>query len=294
MSPNAHVVPDEGEDLRRVFVREAQPREDAFGDGYSGFDVAVEPDAVGLLARGGGLRGLVGGGFANVVEQRSPGQCRGRVVRKVLKQQQGVGPDIAFRVELRGLGDALKLLEFRQDVGEEASVGEELKASGGAAFGEDASEFSLNALGGDGVDVCCVGTDGGGCGGVDGEVETGREADGAQHAELVFGEAEDWVADGPDRPCGEVFASVDEVEQRGLRVVLGIGVEGDGVEQHPVDGEVAPEDIVFGRSGEADCIRTAAVGVGAVVAEGGHFGGDVRLAGLRGADEDDAEVRPGR
>ena len=42
----AHVVFDEREDLRGLFVGEAQAREDGFGDADADLDVAVEADAV--------------------------------------------------------------------------------------------------------------------------------------------------------------------------------------------------------------------------------------------------------
>ena len=87
---------------------------------------------------------------------------------------------------------------------------------------------------------------------------------------------------------GEVVAAADEVERGGGEVAGRL--EGEGVEQHAVDGEVAAEDVLAGAGGEADGVGAAAVGVGAVGAEGGDLGGDVRSAGLRRADEDDAEV----
>ena len=66
----AHVVADEGEDLCGVVVGEAQACEDGFGDAYAGLDVAVEADSA---AGGRRVGGLVGGGLADVVQQRGPG-----------------------------------------------------------------------------------------------------------------------------------------------------------------------------------------------------------------------------
>ena len=88
------------------------------------------------------------------------------------------------------LRDALHLHGFGEDLLEQAGGVEELEAAAGAAFGEDAGEFVADALGGDWWMVAACARDGcGGCG-VDREVQARGEADGAQHAELVFGEAE--------------------------------------------------------------------------------------------------------
>ena len=125
--------------------------------------------------------------------------------------------------------------------------------------------------------------------------EAGGEADGPEHAEFVFGEAEVGVADGADDAGGEVFAAVDEVEGGGGDGLFAL--QDFGVEEHAVDGEVAAEDVFAGRGGELDGVGAAAVGVAAVVAEGGDFGLDLLAVGIfRGdgfaseADEEDAEV----
>ena len=200
-----------------------------------------------------------------------------------------MGPDVAFGVILGRLDYAFHLEGFGDDLGEEAGGVEELEAAAGSAFGEDAGEFVADSLGGDVVDGGGLGGDGGGGGGIDLEVEAGGEADRAEHAELVFGEAEGGVADGSDDSGGEVFAAVDVVEGCGGGIV-GL-VEEDGVEEHAVDGEVAAEDVLFRRGGEADGVGAAAVRVRAVVAEGGDFGGGLEAVD-RLDDEDDAEVGP--
>src|SRR6185312_14161467 len=60
-------------------------------------------------------------------------------------------------------------------------------------------------------------------------MEARGEADGAQHAKLVFGETLGGIADGADDFCVEIAASADEVED----------FVGDGIEEQAVDGEVA-------------------------------------------------------
>ena len=310
----AHVVLDEGEDLGGVVVGEAEAGEDALGDGDADVDVAVEADAVGLRRdpRGwwvaglpmswrrlprpgwgrcwfrGGVRGgfrcrFLRSGFASGRNDKCVGGLEGGL-GEVFEEEEGVGPDVAFGVVLGGLGDAFEAGDLGEDVGEEAEGVEELEAAAGAAFGEDAGELVADALGGDYGDVGGMALDGAGGAGLDREVETSGEADGAEHAQLVFGEAEVGVADGADEVVGEVGLAVDEIEEGGVHrgldlfafgVELSVELEADGVEKHAVDREVAAVDVVGGGGGEADGVGAAAVGVGAVVAEGGDLDGDV-------------------
>lgn len=160
------------------------------------------------------------------------------------------------------------------------------------AFGEHAGELVADALAADLGDLGREPADGGGGIGMEGVVEARGETDGAEHAELVLGEAEDGVADGADDAVAEIFAAVDVVEEGGLQGFGRDGVLGwelEWIEEHAVDGEVAAEDVLFGVVGECDLRWVAAVEVGAVAAEGGDFGEDgLVVDGL--ADEDDTEV----
>ena len=63
---------------------------------------------------------MEGCGFADVVQERSPGEGHGAAWFELVEKQQGVGPDVAFGVELRRLIDAFELCGFRQDLGEKA------------------------------------------------------------------------------------------------------------------------------------------------------------------------------
>ena len=78
----------------------------------------------------------------------------------------------------------------------------------------------------------------------DGEVETGGEADGAEHAQLVFFKAAMGLADGADDAVAEIVFAADVVEDGGGEIA-GLAME-DGVEHHAVDGEVAAEDVFLG------------------------------------------------
>ena len=76
-------------------------------------------------------------------------------------------------------------------------------------------ELVADALAADLVDLRGGVADGGHGARLDLEVEARGEADGAQHAQLVFGEAQGGVADGAEDPGGEIVAAADEVEGGG-------------------------------------------------------------------------------
>jgi hypothetical protein len=106
--------------------------------------------------------------------------------------------------------------------------------------------------------------------------EARGEADGAEHAEFVFGETVRRLAYGADDSGGEIGAAADEVED--FPSVM--------AHEEAVDGEIAALDIFFGRLGIDDLVGMAAVGIADVGAEGGDFDFDGVVA-----DEDDAELR---
>src|SRR5258706_12829808 len=91
-------------------------------------------------------------------------------------------------MELRRLRDAFHSGDFGEQLGEEAEFVEEFEATAGSALGEELGELFAGAFRGDDVDFARVSMDGGESCGVDGGAETRSEADGAQHAEVVFGE----------------------------------------------------------------------------------------------------------
>ena len=268
----AHVVLDEGEDLLGVFVREAEALEDDLGDADADFDVAVEADA----RRGTGAVQMIGGGLADVVQKRAPGEGGRADGLEFLEEEHGVDPDVAFGVPVGGLLDAVHGDGFGEDFGEQAEFVEKLKGSTRVTFGEHAGEFVAHALGADlinsGGKVC----DGLRGFGVDVEAEAGGEADGPEHAELVFGEAGDGVADGADDAKLEIVAAVDEVANGAVEIVRGFEVE--RIEEHAVDGDVTAEDVFARIGGEANGVGPTAIGVGAIVTEGGHLNG-VALVG---------------
>src|SRR6185437_119611 len=269
----AHVVLDQRDDLGGVFVGEAEARENLLGDSHADFDVAVEADAI---AGDCGIGRLERCGLADVVQQRAPGERWRNAGGKLFEQQHGVRPDVAFGVVLRRLGDASHAHGFGQDAGEQAKLVEQFEAAARAAFGEDTGKFVANAFSGDLGDLGGLAAN---AFDLEVEVEARGEADGAHQAELVLGVAKGGVADGADDTFLEIAAAADKVEHGGVQVAGGFELY--RIEQHAVDGEVAAEDVFARVGGELHSIRTAAVGVGAVGAEGGDFGGDVSARQLR-------------
>src|SRR5947209_5106791 len=94
-------------------------------------------------------------------------------------------------------------------------------------------------------------------GGFDGVSEARREAHGAEHAQLVFGETTLSITDGADNLFLQVFAPAYKIEN----------IAALGIEQHAVDGEVAAGHIFPWVVAEAHFVGMAAVGVADVAAK---------------------------
>ena len=73
-----HVVGDQRENLLAIVFRETQPAENFLPHLHSDIDVPIEADAVRGDAKSRRL--------ANIVQQGSPGQCRGTRLRQVFEQ----------------------------------------------------------------------------------------------------------------------------------------------------------------------------------------------------------------
>lgn len=228
--------------------------------------MAVEADAIGDGE---------GGGLAGVVKQGGKGERERRIQGQVFEQQEGVGPDIAFGVELGRLGDAFHASGLGQEDFEQSGGVEEFETAAGAAFGQDAGEFVADPFGGDGGDGGREAREGVPGGGFDFEAEAGGKADGAEQAEAVFGEALSGVADGAEAVGVEVGEAFDVVDDLAV----------EGIFEEGVDGEVAAEDVLAGVGFEGDGLGAAAVAVGVVGAEGGDLDFGIAIA-----EQNDAEV----
>ncbi len=108
----AEVMRDQSQDLSGLVVGEAQARQDPPGHFHSGLDMTVEADAL-VDAKGRRL--------ADVVKQHAPGQLRGRRAQ-TFEHQQGVDPDVAFRVELGWLRDSFQRCDLGQRLVQQAGL----------------------------------------------------------------------------------------------------------------------------------------------------------------------------
>ena len=194
-------------------------------------------------------------------------------------------PDVAFRMELRRLLHALHLLDFRQDLDEQAGFIQQFKGAARVAFRKHFEDLIADAFAADLVDLRCEFTNRGKGIGLDLVAETRSKANGAKHAEFVFRKAEFRSADGADDAALKVGLAADEVQN----------FAGDGIKQEAVDGEVAALNVEPGFRRKLDSIRMAAVRIGAVTAIGGNLNGVVVarsiFAVVEHGDEDDAELR---
>ena len=188
------------------------------------------------------------------------------------EEQEGVDPDVAFGMVLAGLGHAVELRDFGQHFFEQAGAVEQFECAAGVAFGEHAGELVADAFAADLSDSGGELADGALGFRFDGEAEAGGEADGAEHAQLVFFEAAVGLADGADDPFAKIAFAADVIQNRG-REVAGLAMQ-HGVEHHAVDGEVAAEHVFLGARGEADFGGMTAVVIGDVAAKCSNLGDD--------------------
>ena len=126
-----HVVGDKGLDQFGVFVGEAQASAKLIGHADADVDVVVEADTVS------GFRGgAEGGRLADVMKQDAPGEGGRNLGGKTLEHEQGVDPDVAFGMKLRGLRDAFHGGDFGKNFSEEAEFIEKFKRAAGGALSE--------------------------------------------------------------------------------------------------------------------------------------------------------------
>jgi hypothetical protein len=278
----AHVIFDEGENLGAVLVGKAQAAQDFVGDADADLDVAVEADAVGRLVG-------EGGGLADVVEERAPGEGRRHARRKFFKEQEGVDPHIALGMVLGRLLDAVEFANFGQHFFEQTCPVQRFECAAGVAFCEHAGELVADAFAADLSDSGGELADGALGFRFDGEVEAGGETHGAEHAQLVFFKAAVGLANGADDAVAEIVFAADVIQNR-RREAAGLAME-DGVEHHAVNGEVAAEDVFLGARGKADLGGVAAVAIRDVAAKCSNLGDNFLIVNLV-ADQHNAEVGP--
>src|SRR5579864_588446 len=253
----AHVVGDEREHLAGIVIGEAEAAADFGGHLSADFSMAVKADAVWRNAK----RGLL----TNVMQQGAQGQSFGTAGGQAIQKHERVDPDVAFRVILRRLRDALHLFDFRQHLLQKIGLVQQLKGAARTAFSKHFQDLVAHALMANLMDLRGEFTDGGEGLRFNRVAEAGGKAHGAEHAQLVFRESLMGLADGADDALLQVFASAHVVKDF-ARI---------GIKQQAVDGEVAALHVHTRVFGELDFVRMAAVRVSTVTAEGGDLDGVV-------------------
>src|SRR4051812_31271864 len=94
----------------------------------------------------------------------------------------------------------------------------------------------------------------------DREAERRREANGAEHSQFVFTDAQARIADRTYHPAAKILLAVDKIDD----------LLGDWIEEQAIDREVATFGIVLG-GGEVDGVGMTAVAVSSIAAKGGDF-----------------------
>src|SRR6185437_14865922 len=133
-----HVVPHQPNHLGGVPGGEAQAMADLLGDARADRGVAIEADAIGGAAEGGGL--------ADIVQEHAQRQGRRDRMRQGLDHHQGVDPDVALGVVLRRLLHALHARHLGQYGAQQAGRVQELEAAPGAALGQHLEHLVANPL----------------------------------------------------------------------------------------------------------------------------------------------------
>ena len=222
------------------------------------------------------------------MEQHSPGERGTGAGWKVCQQHQRVDPDIALGMILRRLFDALHAHKFRQHLGQQAAGVEKLEAAPRSTFSEDEGEFFADALRRHlGYGSCllpyrCKRSV------FDFKVQSSRKANGTQHAQLVFGEAQPGIADGAEDLLMQIGLAADKVQHAVFQAVALIKRE--RVQQQAVDGEVTPQDILARIGREAHSIGPPPIAVRSIVAKSGDLRRDT-FAFHVGQHQHNAKVR---
>ena len=285
------------ENLARVLIRKAKAAADFCSDGDADFYMSVETDAV--------RRDAEGGGLADVVQQRSPGERERAAGWKLFEEKQSVDEDISFGMELRRLLNALHAGDLRQHFGEEACLVEQLESAAGLALRQHLGQLVADAFAADGRNAWGEGAHCSEGRRLNSEAEARGKANGTEQAKLIFLKPPHRIADGAQNAGVEIGQAADMIDDC-VAQRLWIGADllqrptptqwaAQGIEQEAVDGEVAALDVFGGVEGVADLVGMAAIGVRTVGAKGrdlhlrwgGLLGGVLGLGG----NENDAEVR---
>src|SRR5262249_14604926 len=113
------------------------------------------------------------------------------------------------------------------------------------ADGADRLRLFNNRIPGDGLDL---------------KLQQCGKADGAQKSQAIFSESLCRIANRPNDPCRQIFASAHKIDHLAVRRIV----------KHAVDREVPPTGIFF-RRGKVHVDWMSAIEVSAIRAKGGDF-----------------------
>ena len=213
--------------------------------------------------------------LADVVKQDAEHQRRADLLGQQREHQARVDEHVAFRVVLGRLFAALAGVEFGQDDAHQPALVEQVEAAHPRRRAEDFHEFVADPFGADDADLGGVRPHGLPRLLLDLKAQRRREPHRAQETQPVLAEPCVRVPDGPQPPRREVCLTANVVDD----------LPRHGVEEHPVDREVAPLGVALRRR-ETHVHRPPSVDVNPVRPEAG----DLELV-ARLAHRDDAEVR---
>src|SRR5713101_6607330 len=218
--------------------------------------MAVEPNTVaGLLSR------FECRWLAYIMQQGTPSQGWRCSRRQLLDHEPRVDPDIALRMKLRRLFDALHSRDFRQYLGKEAGLVQKLKPPPGRAFGQQLRKFIAQALRGDLLDLVSMPANGIQRRRFKFETKPSGETRRSQQAQFVLAKTAIRFADRADEPNPQISLPANIVEHF-ARVVA---------HQQPVNREIAALHVFLGGAREHYRIRMPPVRVANVSAIGCHL-----------------------
>ena len=175
-------------------ARKTEPMHDLLSHCGADFIVAVETDAAGFIdARGRRL--------ADIVKEDAEDEREGDLVRQEREHEAGVLEDVALGMELRRLLAAFQGVDFGQNDLEQAARIEQVPAADALRREKNSHQLLADALGADLADARRRADDGVPRGGLDLELEHGRETNRAQQAEPILGETVRRIADGAEMPA---------------------------------------------------------------------------------------------
>jgi hypothetical protein len=171
-----------------------------------------------------------------------------------------VDKDISFRMEIRGLIASFQRFHLRENHAEESALIKEIKSPEAIRGEQNLAEFVADPLRADRMNLGSQLKEGAPGSRINGESESGCEADGTEQAELILGKALGGIANGPDEMILKIISSSHIIEYLLL----------DRVIEEAVDGEIPSVRITFG-IGVVDALGMASVVVGTISPEGGHL-----------------------